>query len=437
MRLGLVAVLLLATTPVFAIDAVTYRGTLGKFDIIVELTDPAAVSGPVVGRYSYLSKGGDIPLNGQDAAPGHIALAEEAPCTEQTCVQNADGVVPAPVGATWSLAWSAAEHSLSGEWRPQGTSGRMLPIALSEIGRRVLPEGAELTPYDLQDSVFRLSYGGLSGFNAQSAPYDFAKMDVPLEQGDTQAMDGSTIRFVTDPRTKFAFPRIVALADGSAPDAANRGLAARHAMINYRAFDCLAQIYAGFGANQYSAGMGPGTLGDYDNETIAVSYLSPTVMSLVESGSTWCGGAHPDNHSDSFSLDVRTGTTLALAKVFKDWTATSRKTGDGGDAAIDQAAAADAPDDYFWSAGQPLIDYVIANRVPDPDADYEAECGIDGLIASNLGARFVPGDQVLFTLEGLPNVVAACGGDLLTVPLADIPDLLAPTASDYFPALAN
>ncbi|WP_193337071.1 hypothetical protein [Devosia beringensis] len=436
MRLALVAILSLAITPVLALEAVTYKGTLGKFDIIAELTDPA--SSTIVGRYSYMSKGGDIPLDAMESTGGSIALSEETPCAEETCIQNDDGVVvDPPIGATWTLQWSATDNTLTGAWQATGKAGKTLPIALKEIGRRTLPEGAELTPYDLYDSVFQLSYGGLSGFNAQSAPYDFAKMDVPLELGDTQAVEGSTIRFVTDPRTRFAFPRVVALADGSAPDAANRGLAARHAKISFRAFDCLAQIYAGFGANQYSIGMGPGTLGDYDSETIAVSYLSPTLMSWMESGSTWCGGAHPDNHSNSFSLDVRTGATLALAKVFKDWTATSRKTGNDDGAAIDQAAAADAPDDYYWSAGQKLIDYVIANRLPDPDADFEAECGIDELIATYLGARFVPGDRVLLTLEGLPNVVAACGGDLLTVRLADITELLAPTAGDYFPSLAR
>lgn len=434
MRLVLALLATLATTPAFSIDAITFKGTLGTSEIVVELTDPDETT--MIGRYSYLGVGGDIPLNTLDGADS-ILLAEEAPCAEETCIQNDEGIVlDPPIGATWTLQWSATDKTLTGAWQATGKAGKTLPITLTEIGRRALPEGTELTPYGLYDSVFQLSYGGQGAFNAQTAPYDFAKMDVQLEQGDTQAIEGSTIRFVTDPRTKFAFPRIVALADGSAPDAANRALAARHALINFRAFDCLAQIYAGFGANQYSVGMGPGTLGDYDSETIAVSYLSPTVMSWVESGSTWCGGAHPDNHSNSYNLDVRSGTSLALSKVLKDWTATSRKTMTDDGSEIDQAAAADAPDDYYWSAGQPLIDYVIANRVPDPDADFEAECGINDLLATYLGVRFVPGDTVVFTLEGLPNVVAACGGDMLTVPLADISDLLAPTAADYFPSLA-
>ncbi|MGV8833603.1 MAG: hypothetical protein ACOH2N_16650 [Devosia sp.] len=436
MRLALVASLFLAVTPGFALDAVTYKGTLGKFEIIVELTDPASAT--VVGRYSYMSKGGDIPLDGMESSTGQIGLAEEAPCTEATCLVDANGDVPdKPVGAYWALVSSADGSALTGSWQVAGKSGKALDIKLERIGRRALPDGVEVTPRGIYDSAFETTYAGLSAFTPETAPYDFAKMDVPLQIGATQTIEGSSFHYVSDPRSMFLFPRIVALADGSAPDKANRALATRHALINAQAFDCMAMIYAGFGGNQYSPGRGPGSLGDYDGENIDVSYLSPTVMSWSESGSTWCGGAHPNNHSNSYNLDVRAGTTLAMAEVFKDWTASFRTTGNDDGSQIDQAAAIAAPDDYYWSAGAPLSDYVIAHRVPDSEADFEAECGIDELLVSNLGARFVPGDQVLFTLEGLPHVNAACGGDMLTVPLADIPQLLAPTASDYFPALAK
>ena len=64
MRLTILAAILLSTTPVLAFDAVTYKGTLGRSDILVELTDPAV--GMVQGRYSYMSVGGDIPLHNLD-----------------------------------------------------------------------------------------------------------------------------------------------------------------------------------------------------------------------------------------------------------------------------------------------------------------------------------------------------------------------------------
>ncbi|WP_375450166.1 hypothetical protein [uncultured Devosia sp.] len=430
MRVAL-GILLLATAPAFAVDAVTYKGTLGGLEIVAELAAPAP--GGLVGRYSYMRQGGDIPLDTMGRLRMPVLLAEEAPCTTTTCMADDDGNVPdKPLGAIWSLAPSADGTGLTGTWEPKDKS-KQLAIRLTEIGRRTLPGAAEISPYGLYDSAFRMTFGDGGPFTPATAPYEFAKMDVALEEGAIQTMDGSSFRYVTDPRSKFAFPRIVSLADGTAPDAANAALAARHALINYYAFDCLGQIYAGFGANQYAAGMGAGTLGDYDSETIVVSYLSPTVLNWVESGSTFCMGAHPDNHSNTYMLDVRTGAPLALAKVFQDWIATGNAL--DFEAPVDQSAAIGAPQDYVWAAGQPLIDYAIANRVPGDDSDFDAECGINELIASNLALRFVPGDAVLFTIEGLPHVNFACSQDLLTVKLRDIAALLAPTAKAYFPRL--
>jgi hypothetical protein len=259
-------------------------------------------------------------------------------------------------------------------------------------------------------------------------------MDVTLTEGDIQTLDGSTFRYVSDPRSVFEFPRIVELADGSSPDAANRALAERHGIINLAAFSCLDKAYAGLSYSGYDVSMEGGSLGDYDGENIELVYLSPTLLGWTEAGSTYCGGAHPNNHFNSFFIDTRTGRELALGKVLKDWIATGKI--DDYDATVDQAAALEAPEQYFWAAGQPLIDYVLARYTPS-DPAFAEDCGIEELITTHLGLRFAPGDQVIFTLQDLPHAIVACTEDLLTVRLADIPDLLAPTAADYFPALAD
>ncbi|GLQ11117.1 hypothetical protein GCM10007913_30490 [Devosia yakushimensis] len=432
MRLAILATILLTTTPAFAVDAITYKGTLGDHEIIVELAAP----GPnqLIGRYSYMAKGGDIPLdvNGS-VGTAAITMFEEAPCTEATCTQDDDGnVANPPVSAIWTLTASADGASYAGEWVPMNKS-KSLPIALTEIARRTLPDDAEITPYGLRDSTFELFYGGEAIFAPHTAPYDFAKMEVVMDAGETETLEGSTFRYVTDPRTKFPFPRILSLSDGSLVQQANEALERRHTVLNFFAFDCMAQVYAGFGANEYSLGMGAGTLGDYDSENIVLTYLSPTVMNWVESGSTYCTGAHPNNHSDTYIADTKTGEPFPLGKVFKDWVASYKMDSYG--EPVDQAAALEAPGNYIWTAGQPLIDYAIANRTPNDESDLDDQCGLDDLIASNLALRFVPGDQVLFTIEGLPHVNFACSQDLLTVKLSDVPELLAPTAKDYFPAL--
>lgn len=430
MRLVFAAVLLLSTAPAFAIDAVTYSGTLGDHDIVVELTDPTG--SVVAGRYSYLDKGADIPLDAASTEEGVITLAEEAPCTDETCVEDENSeIAKIPVAANWQLKL-LEDGSIAGGWNPVA-DGKALDIKLTEIGRRALPDGTELDVGGLIDSAATIRFESTDNLSADNAPYEFTKLDIPYEQGAEMTLDGSKYRLDIDPRSKFKFPTIVALADGSSPELANATLRSRHGGISLNAFDCLSKVYAGTG---FRPGFGGGepSLGDYDGEAIDLVYLSPTVTGWTEAGSTFCGGAYPNNHFDSYIMDTKTGEPLALGKIFKDWTAVTDYT--TYEDATDQAAALADPANYGWSAGQPLIDYVEANREIF-DAETEKECGMSDLVASNLDMRFEAGDRVVFTITGLPHATFACSNDLLTVKLADIPQLLAPTAKDFFPSLAK
>lgn len=73
----------------------------------------------------------------------------------------------------------------------------------------------------------------------------------------------------------------------------NTVLARRHAVLTLAALACLSGDYVGFGA-----GWG-GTLGDYDSETVELTYASPLLASWYEAGSLYCGGAPPNNHFNS------------------------------------------------------------------------------------------------------------------------------------------
>jgi hypothetical protein len=432
MRLAILAATMLAATPALAVDAVTYKGTLGGHDVVVELA--SEIEGMMVGRYSYLNKGGDIPLTFMGRVGTPVLMMEEAPCTEDTCAADDEGVVlNPPLGAIWSVTPSDDGATLTGTWEPGQKSGKVLDIALERVGERTLPEDEEVTPASIRESAMELIWAGERRFQRDTAPYEFAKQEVAFETGPEEELEGSYFHYVTDPRSKFAFPRVLELADGSPTDPVNEALEIRHTVLNTYAFDCLAQVYAAFGATQSSVGFGQGTLGDYDSETVALNYLSPTAISWTESGSTYCGGAHPNNHSDSYNLDVTTGETFPMAKVFKDWIPTNSRA--DYEAAVDLDDAMDWPGDYYWAAGPDLIDFVAARR--PIDAEFDEDCGFDEMTESYLAIRFAPGDAAVFRLEGLPHVMGACIGDLMTIKLGDDPDLLAPTAGDYFPSLTN
>ena len=400
----LAATLALAATPAFA-DAVTYSGTLGGQQIILEVTEPE--DGPLIGRYSYLLNGTDIPLHALQEGKDDLVLAEEKPCTLAICV-GPDGslVTDPPLGGEMHLHYSTDRSELAGTWRSSATAGAELSVVLSRIGSRSYQRQPEfLYDYFLWDSYRD------EAISPATTPYDYAKMQVTLEEGPLQTMNGATYHDVTDPRTKFAFPRVVSLPGGGDTAPVNAMLDQQRWETSFSGFWCLAHDYLSGGWDAHRATWGYSPLGDIDQEGISVNYVSDTVMTISQGGSINCGGASPHNHIDYYTYDVRTGGTFNLSQIFKDWD-----------------AASNAPT-------QALIDWVIAAypKTPDYDADYAVECEINENFAEHLDIAFGQGEFAIFLIGGIDQ--AACMGSMVTVPLADIKDLLTHEAVDYFPSL--
>ncbi len=272
-RALLAAALALLASPAFA-DAVTYSGAIGKTAIVVEFTaPPQSAKAPFAGRYFYLRKGIDIPLDSIRVSGGKLELAEEKPCTEQTCATGDDGpVAKPPLGAHWSLAASRDGKTLSGKWTE---NGRSQPVELSYVGSRPLPEDSE-SPAGLAAISTAVIYGD-QHIAKDTAPYDYLRMDIANDKSAVTDWDGSSFQYLADPRTKFPFPTIVALAGNADAAAANDFLRDRHWSLNADALNCEAQHYAGLGWFPTMDYAGP--LGDYPDEQIEVTYLSPTLMS--------------------------------------------------------------------------------------------------------------------------------------------------------------
>ncbi len=420
----------LLTSPALA-DAVTYKGTLAKLPIVVELsTNAQDVAEDSYGRYFYVSKGVDIPLHvtTTDRA-GTLALVEEVPCKEDgsNCPHAGDDTPSdPPLGATWKLTVARDGNTIEGTWR---SGGRDQPVKLVRVGSRPF-EPDPRNPVGITDFATTLFYSG-AVLTAETSPYDYLKVtDIDLKHSDPTKWDGAAFDYVTDPRTLFQYPRVTELPDG--------GIAVPNAFLEQRdwamrldALNCMALAYQGLGWND-TVSFAAGTLGDYDSETMDVTALTPTIMSWTESGSLFCGGAHPYNHHSFFNLDVKTGKPLDLSLIFTDWVAK-----DGDEVVADQADARTHPDDFVWGPGKPLADLVKAHY-KDADVDLsDGDCPYPELIDSNLSISFNQPDRVLFSLDGLPNVIQACGADLYEVPITELKELLAPTAKDYFPALAD
>lgn len=421
-----VATLTLAS-PALA-TAVTYQGTLGKLPIILELAQTPEDSGTTTyGRYAYLNKGIDIPLHVTKAKDGNLTIREELACTASTC-PHADDDQPsrAPLGGTWKLELSGDGRALTGTWTDHGKS---LPVEIVVAGSRDYEMADGSTPLDLTtfatSQLWNDEAEGAKAITKDTDAYDFVKLSAGDKSAAPTKLGDYAYAYVTDDRTTFQFPRITDLG-GTDMTAANAYLSTRDYAMRTDALNCSAMVYQGFGWRSFATDYA-GTLGGYDDESTEVTYVSPTVLSWTESGSLDCGGAHPYNHHEFHNLDIRTGKPLDMSLIFKGWIP------DGGEL-VD---ARTHPGDFVWKADATLADFVKKHRKSDSELglDADSECPTDDLIDSNLAISFVNGDNVLFALGGLENVIEACGADLYEAPITDLKDLLAPGAADYFPVL--
>jgi len=403
----LAAVLIgLVTAPAFA-EAITYTGTLGGQAIVLELSE--LKDGPLFGRYSYQSNGSNIPLHGLSASKYDAVLAEEVPCTPALCVRpDGDLVLDPPLGGQFRLHYSAGDTKLTGTWRASATAGAELPVDLTRFGQRAY-ELDDAFPYS---SFLWMNYSG-EAITPETSPYDFAKMQVALAEGPLQAINGATYRDVTDPRTKFAFPRIVAFPGGGDIAPVNTMLDQQRWATNFNGFECLSNDYRSGVWMPLPFGTGGASLGGVDQAKISVDYLSDTVMTIRQAGRSSCGGGAPDDYIDRYTYDVRAGRALDLSQIFKDWDATSN------------------------DPSQKLVDWIVAayRRAPDYDAERASWCVTNDYWTEDFDVSFAQDDVAVFLVSGIEE--PACMGPIVSVPLADIKDLLTDKAVDYFPSLKS
>ncbi|MBX9455057.1 MAG: hypothetical protein KL863_02935 [Rhizobium sp.] len=406
---AMLAISILAATPAFGIEATTYKGTIGKIAIIVEMSDVSDAD-RFFARYAYMSRGADIPLHGRINDDGSLAIEEEAPC-DPSC-RNTDGdiVEDPPIGADWTLArQDRTGAQLKGMWTDR-KSGKSLVVTLERVGTRTLGDGAETL--DALDPVNVIAGWTSRKITPALLPYDFLKLDYPVKRGPETTFQGATIRLDTDPRTETSYPVIVTL-PGTATGAINGYLQQQWLQFQFNPYYCKSTAYLGFG---WSGSGGQGTTGLDGGSSAEIEYLTDRLLGLVENGSSYCGGAHPNHFENRHFADVRTGEPIEAERLLKGWVP---KNPDGQD--MDPAMVVDE-NNQRYGPNADLVAFINARR-DTSDASIATDCGMSDLVASNLGVYFTR-NELVFNLRNLPHVIFACTGDLLRIPLREAKPLL-------------
>jgi hypothetical protein len=365
-------------TVVMELEAATQKrveevaGLLGR-----ELETSSEVDGSkgkYIGRYFYARHGVDIPLFGP------LERLAEDPPSEQI-------------------------------WQGKITQGHFRGQWVDTVTKRArrfdLTRVARYDPEKTHHDGWRF-YG--EEINLQT-PYEYLKLQgyaVPVEAimpGQTKTVAWQPYR---DPRSKFHYPRLVRHPNPDIMKRINALLEQRHWRMMLGALECASSIN-GFG--EY--------LGAYDDEKIKVDFLSETLMSVSEAGSTDCGGAHPNNHFEPFTLDLIRGEYLDWDRLFRAFTPTEyggRKLSPEMLALSEQSA--EHPE---WFQGKEFGQGTGDNE----DVGF--------FPTKNLYLHFDKPGHLALTVSGLGHCCAAGHGIHAEIPFSDLGTILKPEARRYFP----
>lgn len=303
------AVLSLSATQACATPRTVYAGTLqGAGDIVLELDTESAANGRLTGRYFYAKHGVDIPLQGTAEE-----LFEPKPHLGGTPASK-----PADQAASWQGTRDA--NGYRGLWTDAST-GKQRRFDLKQVARY---DTDQLEQDRRQARASQVNLGDVdvqAGINTARAPYEALKLAGYAQPVGKEIGDGAVAyRMWRDPRTKFLYPRLSRHPDAQVLQRTNYLLEQRHWQKNLGALDCMASAYT-------SGNPGAGTLGGFDEEAVNVTWLSRALMTVTESGSLDCGGAHPYNHFEPYTYDLLRGEYLDWNRMFDAYVPGKRSIG--------------------------------------------------------------------------------------------------------------
>ena len=259
---------LLLTASMMALYTGVYEGKIGKYPITMLLSDTS----DDMNIYHYRGKLLSIPLKGKRATK----LCEPDPKANK----EDDEFV---AGACFEGKLSGVVYSIySGKWHKIG-SPKSLPFHLEML---VLPKKTN-------------SYGDT--YTDEEFYYDLLKDKITFKPTQKRGSDkGLKYRFVIEPVTKMAQKRII-LPNKKVEKHINKKLAEIHKE------HVISQIYC---LDQREVDE------VYDEYEIGIEYYHQPFLLLSDRGSSYCGGAHPNNTYEQYIFDLSSGKEIYYTQMF-------------------------------------------------------------------------------------------------------------------------
>lgn len=387
--------LIAIANPVYAETLVkqkVYQGKIGNQNVVFELLEAkdAANKNIILGRYFYEQHRIPIQIIGEKNAQTH-ALKETK---EDYSYINCEFVA--------KIELKESGSKISGKWTNIENSKKTYPVNLSLISQRsaTIAE-APKKGFQLQDAF--------KDDNPLENPFLKKQLDGPKTFGKKTMKNGVGYVDVTDKYTNVSYINLTDYKDPKSKNKiANLLEIKRLELISY-ALDCKSFAQDGM--------MGTGTFGGFDEYQSKVKYADDKLLVITESGSTYCGGAHPNNSYQNIVYDLVRGEEFDKMRYFKFYKYFESNY---------DFEKTPAFDDFLKTLTIDSKNYLGSRD----DKERFDECLID-----DFGQEYKINFNekgVVFSLENLPHVIGACMDDYFLVPYNEMVPLMTDEGKKFF-----
>lgn len=372
-------------------DWTVYRGKLEGAGIVVMELSPTSEAGQYEGRYFYPRYGIDIFLSGT-----LDEFREENPPLNDPNVELESGY------STGYWKGRIEGDHYRGHWSRTGRdTEKKLKFDLVRVSTYSVPN-AGLRFEQMPENFLNHAH-----IDSTKTPYTYLKLNgyaVPV--GPAIGDETLAYQMWADPRSVFEYPRLVRHPNPEIMKRVNALLEQRHWQLTTTALKC----------RRLSAGK---DAGGYEHEHVEVAYLSPLLMSVVESGRTQ--GVHGfdcntelmrDSHFYPYTLDLRRGAFLNWRHLINLSTFTITFDAGGHDVLHPE-----------------LFDLLYRKLEASGLKAYSCRALFD---VDSFGLHVVKQDRLAISASGFSEYNEGCLGIQFEVPLSELAPLLKPAAHPYF-----
>lgn len=374
-----------------------YKGKIGKQDVVFEILEAKDNNKVIMttARYFYIKHRANIQT---------LAIRENSKLilqeTKGDCYGNEENC---EIRAKINL--NNTGKGLIGNWIDNKNKNNILPIELKTFKTRTFAN------IKLPKTTFELQNFSNNDFTQN--PYFELQLNASNQMSVKIQIGSLSYAQVTDSFTGVNYPYLVSFKDEKIlKKVQNLMKINRLQMVSY-ALECKGQ--------DKSMGFASGTFGSWDEYQSKIIYADENLLVIEESGSTYCGGAHPNNTLSHTIFDMVKGEIFNANNYFYLYEN------------FKSEYEFDKTKKYqeFLTKLDENSKYFIGIK----EEDFFKDC-VEGGLPYDLSLHF-NNKEVIFSLENLPHVMGACMGDYFKVPYKELLPLMRPEGKKFFAKYIN